>query len=131
MAGRWCRGSKSCCQHQMPDPTPNDPLAPSSHSTERFLTIFLASAAVAVLLLGVFLMFIVGGGRPHLFARTAVAVASILMLSLIDGHATKLANRRRPLLAVDPPWYRRFVLTSSIGFFGAAVVLLGIAIFLP
>ena len=109
----------------------NDGLEHASQSTERFLIVFLASAAVAVLLLGVFLMFTVGGGRSHLPGRIAVAVASVLMLSLIDGHATKLANRRRPLLAPDPPWYRRFVRTSSIAFFGAAVILVGLAVFLP
>jgi hypothetical protein len=115
----------------MPDPGEDDRLERASQSTERFLIIFLASAAVAVLLLGVFLMFTVGGGRSHLPGRIAVAVASILMLSLIDGHATKLANRRRPLLAPDPPWFRRFGTTSSIAFFGAAALLMGVAIFLP
>jgi hypothetical protein len=115
----------------MPDPAEDHRLERSSQSTERFLIVFLASAAIAVLLLGIFLMFWVGGGRSHLPARIAVASASILMLSLIDGHATKLANRRRPLLAADPPWYRRFVTTSSVAFFGAAAVLVGVAVFLP
>ena len=115
----------------MTDPGEDDRLERASQSTERFLIMFLAFAAVAVLLLGVVLMLTVGGGRSHLPARIAVAVASILTLSLIDGHATKLANRRRPLLATDPPWYRRFVTTSSIAFFGAAAILIGVAIFLP
>lgn len=115
----------------MPDPGEDRGLERASHSIERFLIIFLASGAVAVLLLGTFLIFTVGGGRTHLPGRIAVAVASVLMLSLIDGHATKLANRRRPLLAPDPPWYRRFVMISSIAFFGAAVILIGLALFLP
>jgi hypothetical protein len=115
----------------MTDRGEQDRLERASHSTERFLIMFLAFAAAAVLLLGVFLMFTVGGGRSHLPARLAVAVASVLMLSLIDGHATKLANRRRPLLAADPPWYRRFVKISAIAFFGAAAILIGMSIFLP
>ena len=113
----------------------NDPidegLKRASESLERFLIIFLASAAIAVLLLGIFLMLTMGGGKSHLGGRLAIAVAAVLMLGLIDGHATKLANRRRPLLAADPPWYRRFVVISMLSFFGAAALLFGIALFLP
>ena len=95
----------------------------------RLLLVFLLSGATATILLGLFLITTVGRGREHLGGRLAVAVAAILLLGLIDGHANRLMNRKRPLLAPDPPGYRRFVIWSSVAFFVPAALLLGMALF--
>ena len=118
------------------DVHPTDPLEDERQKTarvvaglHRFLLIFLLSGATATVLLGLFLMMTVGSGREHLGGRLAVAAAAILLLGLIDGHANRLMNRKRPLLAPDPPGYRRFGIWSSIAFFVAAALLLGVALF--
>ena len=98
-------------------------------SLHRFLLIFLLSGAAATVLLGLFLMMTVGRGGEHLAGRLAVAAAAILLLGLVDGHANRLMNRKRPLLAPDPPGYRRFAVWSSIAFFVPAALLLGLALF--
>ena len=95
----------------------------------RYLLIFLLSGATATVLLGLFLMMTVGAGREHLGGRLGVAGAAILLLGLIDGHANRLMNRKRPINAPDPPGYRRFALWSSIAFFVPAALLLGVALF--
>lgn len=95
----------------------------------RYLLIFLLSGAAATVLLGIFLMTTVGRGREHLGGRLAVAGAAILLLGLIDGHANRLMNRKRPLFAPDPPGYRRFEIWSSLAFFIPAALLLGAALF--
>lgn len=95
----------------------------------RLLLTFLLSGAAAAILLGLFLMTTVGRGREHLGGRLAVAAAAILLLGLIDGHANRLMNRKRPLMAPDPPGYRRFAIWSSIAFFVPATLLLGMALF--
>lgn len=97
----------------------------------RLMLVFLISAAAAVLILGVFLMTTVGGGREHLGGRLAVAVGALVLLGAIDRQATKVVNRKRPLLAPDPPGYGRFVTMSGVAFFLAVAVLLGVAILLP
>ena len=97
-------------------------------SLHRLLLVFLLAAASASVLLGFFLMTTVGRGREHLGGRLAVAVAAVLLLGLIDGHANRLMSRKRPLLAPDPPGYRRFVVWSSIAFFVPAALLLGFAL---
>lgn len=95
----------------------------------RLLLTFLLSGATAAILLGLFLMTTVGRGREHLAGRLAVAAAAILLLGLVDGHTNRLMNRKRPLNAPDPPAYRRFVVWSTIAFFGPAVLLLAMALF--
>ena len=95
----------------------------------RLLLVFLLSGVTATVLLGLFFMTTVGRGREHLGGRLAVAAAAILLLGLIDGHANRLMNRKRPLHAPDPPGYRRFIVWSSIAFFVPAALLLGAALF--
>ena len=98
---------------------------------DRLMLVFLLSAAIATVLLGIFLMTTIGGGRAHLPGRLAVAVGALIVLGGVDGHATKLMNRRRPLVAPDTPGFRRFVVFSVIGYMTAAAVLLGVAWLLP
>ena len=94
---------------------------------DRLMLAFLLSGAAATILLGLVFMNMVGRGRGHLGGRLAVAAAAILLLGLIDGHANKLMNRRRPLVAPDSTGFRRFMIWSVIAFFSAAVFLLVVA----
>jgi hypothetical protein len=73
----------------------------------------------------------IGGGASHLLERLIVAVATLLFLGWLDTMATRLARRHQPLLAPDTPGYRRFVVWSAAGLATAAVVLFGIAWYLP
>jgi hypothetical protein len=100
-------------------------------SVERFSQVLLAFAAGFTIIFGVGLMFAIGGGRAHLPGRLAVAVGAIFVLGAIDTQATRLAKRHRPLIAPDPPGYRRYVIASALGLLLAAVLLFGLAWFLP
>jgi hypothetical protein len=95
------------------------------------MRVFLVSAAAAVLILGLFLMTTIGGGRDHLGRRLIVAAVAVIMLGAIDRQATKVVSRNRPLVAPDSPDFRRFVAMSVVAFFFGAALLLGVAIFLP
>jgi hypothetical protein len=106
-------------------------LAEHARRVERLLGLLLAFAAGFTVVFSAGLMVAVGGGRAHLGGRLAVAVAGLLLLGVIDTQATRLAKRRRPLLTPDPPGYRRFVVWSTLGLLVAAVLLFGLAWYLP
>ena len=97
----------------------------------RFLGIFLACVAGLTFVMGIVIMLSIGGGKSNLANRLIVAVGALSILGAIDTQATRLANRRRPILASDPPSYRRFLLSSAAAFLSAAVILLGVAVLLP
>ena len=105
-------------------------MARLARGMERWLWLMLGFAAGFVLIFAVGLMLAMGGGRAHLAGRLIIAVAALVALAGVDTAATRLAQHRRPVLAPDPPWYRRFVVWSSIGMLVVAVVLLGMAWFL-
>jgi hypothetical protein len=84
-----------------------------------------------VLVFGVGLMLALGGGRAHLPGRLTIAIGALVLIGWLDGQATVMMNRRRPLLAPDPPSYRRFAVWSAVGFFASAALLLGLAWWLP
>lgn len=102
-----------------------------TRTTERVLHVVLAVAAACTLISGIVFMFVIGGGRDHLAGRVTVAVAAVFLLGAIDTSATRLVNRRRPLLGPDPPAYRRFVLWAALGLATTAALLFGLALFLP
>lgn len=95
------------------------------------MAMFLAFVAGFVLVFGVALMLAIGGGRDNLKGRLAVAVAALFLLGWLDTTATRLARRRESLLGPDSPGYRRFVVWSSAGLATAAVLLLGLAWYMP
>jgi hypothetical protein len=103
----------------------------ASRATEGLLGVMLAFAAGFVLVFSVGLMFAIGGGPELLKGRLIIATAALLILGGLDTQATRLARRRQPLLAPDTAGYRRFLVWSSLGFLLAAVLLLGLAWFLP
>ena len=120
----------------MAEPSSDGPEARDARSRqalpgERFLQMLLAFLAGFILILGMGLMLAVGGGRSHLAGRLIIAVAALLLLGWLDTHATRVAQRHRPLLAPDSAGYRRYVIASAVGLVGAAGLLLGIAWFLP
>jgi hypothetical protein len=84
-----------------------------------------------VIVLGSGLIVAIGGGRAHLPGRLTIAIGALVLIGWLDGQATVMMNRQRPLLAPDPPSYRRFVVWSAVGFLASAVLLLGLAWFLP
>ncbi len=117
------------------EPHGNEPLLrtldTASRVTEGLLGVLLACAAGFALVFGVGLMFAIGGGPELLKDRLIVAIAALLILGGLDTQATRLARRRQPLLAPDTAGYRRFLVWSSLGLLLAAVLLLGLAWFLP
>jgi len=117
------------------EPHGNEPLLrtldTASRATEGLLWVLLAFFAGFVLIFSVGLMFAIGGGPELLKGRLAIATAALLLLGWLDTHATRLARRRQPLLAPDTAGYRRFAVGSSLGLFLAAVLLFGLAWFLP
>jgi hypothetical protein len=104
-----------------------DPLRPL-HTT---MGLFMAFMAGFVFVFAMVLMFAVGGGRSHLPGRLSVAVVALLLLGWMDRMATRLARRREPVLGPDSPEYRRFIKWSAAGLATAAVLLLGVAWYLP
>jgi hypothetical protein len=108
-----------------------DVLGRYARAGARFLKVLLGVMAGFTIIFGVVLMVAIGGGRTHLADRLTVAVAALLVLGALDTQATRLAQRRRPLLAPDPPGYRRFVVWSALGLLAVAVLLLGLAWYLP
>jgi hypothetical protein len=116
---------------ESPDEAPEMVAARYTRNTERVLWWMLGFAGVLAIVLGVVFMLAIGGGRSHLAGRLAVAVAAILVLGAIDTQATRLMRRRRPILAPDPPGYRRVVMRSALAFLGAAALLLAVAWYLP
>ena len=98
---------------------------------EHVLWTLLAVAAGLTIVLSIVIMIDIGGGRSNLADRLVIAVVSVVILGGLDTQATRLARRRRPLLAPDPKWYRRFVVWTSLGVLAAACLLLGLALFLP
>jgi hypothetical protein len=113
----------------------NEPLVraldTASRATEGLLGVLLAFVAGFILIFCVGIMFAIGGGREHLPGRLTVAIAALLLLGWLDTQATRLAERRQPLLAPYTAGYRRFLVWSSLGLLVAAVLLLGLAWFLP
>ena len=105
-------------------------LEAASRATEGVLGVLLAFAAGFVLILGIGLMFAIGGGREHLTVRFIVATTAFLILGGLDTQATRLARRREPLLGPDSAGYRRFVVLSSSGLLLATALLFGLAMFL-
>lgn len=98
---------------------------------ERLLFGILAVAALATIVLAVVIMIDIGGGRPNLADRLVIAVGAIVILGGLDTQATRLVHRRRPLLAPDPPWYRRFIVWSSLGWLATSAFLLAVGLYLP
>jgi hypothetical protein len=113
----------------------NEPLVQSLETTSRalggLLGVMLAFAAGFTIMFSVGLMFAIGGGRSHLAGRFYVAVVALLVLGGLDTQATRLARRRESLLGPDSAGYRSFIVWSSVGLLGSAVLLLGLAWFLP
>jgi hypothetical protein len=102
-----------------------------TRAAERVLFGILALAALATVLLAVVIMVDIGGGRAHLADRLVIAVVAVVILGGLDTQATRLVNRRRPLLHPDPTWYRRFVVWSALGWLAISAFLLAIGLYLP
>lgn len=102
-----------------------------ARAAEKLLFGILAVAALATVVLAVVIMIDIGGGRSNLADRLVIAVVAVVILGGLDTQATRLVNRRRPLLAPDPRWYRRFIVWSSLGVLTTSGMLLAAAWYLP
>lgn len=113
----------------------HEPLVQSLDTTSRalggMLGVLLAVVAGFTIVFSVGLMFAIGGGRSHLAGRLTVAIPALLVLGWLDTHATRLARRREPLLGPNSAGYRRFLVSTAVGLFLAAALLLGLAWYLP
>lgn len=124
--------SRGTAPNQLPgNEPPLQTLDPAGRAAGGLLGVVLAFVAGFTIMFSVGLMFAIGGGRSHLAGRLAVAIAALLFLGWLDTQATRLARRREPLLPPYSAGYRRFVVWSVIGLLGSAVLLLGLAWFLP
>jgi hypothetical protein len=106
-------------------------VAPGSNPLHTPMGMMLAFLAGFILVFAIGLMFALGGGPSRLPGRLAIAVAALLLLGWLDGMATRLARSRESLLGPDSPGYRRFVVWSAAGLATAAVLLLGLAWYMP
>jgi hypothetical protein len=122
-------GQGSASSTGEPEPPGTDP--DGLDTGQSAIGVLLAFTAGFVLVFSVGSMFAIGGGREHLAGRLAVAIIALLLLGWFDTQATRLARRRQPLLAPYTAGYRRFQVWSSLGLFLAAVLLLGLAWYLP
>ena len=86
-----------------------------------------AFAAAFVLALAVGLIMEIGRGPEHLGGRLIVAIVGCAAIGAVDTAATRLAQRRRPLLAPDPLWYRRYAIWTAVASLAAWALLLGLA----
>ncbi|MDQ3209445.1 MAG: hypothetical protein M3Q37_12685 [Gemmatimonadota bacterium] len=117
------------------EPHGNEPLVraldTASRATGGPFGMLLAFVAGCILIFSVGLIFAIGGGREHWPGRLTVAIAALLLLGWLDTQATRLARRREPLLGPNTAGYSRFLVWSSLGLCLAAVLLFGLAWFLP
>jgi hypothetical protein len=113
------------------DDRPEDVFRRYSRAGERVLWLLMTVVVILTLVFSIVIMIDIGGGRSNLADRLVIAVVAIAILGAVDTQATRLAQRRRPLLAPDPPGYRRFVILTSLGLLAAACLLLGLAWYLP
>jgi hypothetical protein len=134
----WARRlvGASLGEHSVADPG-REPRSAGSETSggldaaQRTLGPMLAFMAGFVLVFAIALIFTIGGGQKHLAGRLSVAIPALLLLGWLDSYATQVAKRREPLLGPDSPGYRQFVVWSSLGLLLSAVVLLGLACYLP
>lgn len=124
--------SRGTAPNELPgNEPPLQTMDPAGRALGGMLGVVLAFVAGFTIMFSLGLMFAIGGGRTNLASRLAVAIAALLVLGGLDTQATRLARRRESLLGPDSAGYRRFVVWSAIGLFGSAVLLLGLAWFLP
>ena len=102
-----------------------------ARAAEKLLFGLLALAALATIVLAVVIMVDIGRDPSNLGDRLVIAVVAVVILGGLDTQATRLVQRRRPLLAPDPRWYRRFIVWSSLGWLATSGLLLAGAWYLP
>ena len=113
------------------DRDPRRQLDEISRGLERFLLVFLAAVAGAVLVIAVSMMASIDGGSRSQGGRLYVAVGALVVLGALDTQFDRVMRRRLPLLQLDTPEYRRYRIGSLLFLFLAAIVLFGLALRLP
>lgn len=104
----------------------------ATRTLERFLQIFLGIVAVAILLGSVFIMVKLDASFRSQGGRFYVAAGALVLLGLVDSQFGRLMQRRELGFGLtESPEYRRYRLGSLLLLFLAALVLFGLALFLP
>jgi hypothetical protein len=104
-----------------------------ARTLDRILRIFLGLVALAAFTGAVVILLDMSRTSAGLGARLAVAVATVLLLGWLDTQFGWLAERRRPFWMTGPgeTEYRRYAIRSSVLLVLAALILVGLALFLP
>lgn len=97
---------------------------------ERMVQVLLAISAVVILGGAVFIMLHMGG-VSHRKERLYVAIAALVLLGTLDSGVERLVKRRTPLSLETTEVERRYSSVSLLLILGAAVLLIGLAWFLP
>ncbi|HYC33878.1 MAG TPA: hypothetical protein VEB59_16425 [Gemmatimonadales bacterium] len=100
-------------------------------STDVTAAFMLAFVAAFVIVSAIALMVALGAGPRHLGNRLAIAVAALFLLGWIASMAARLVRGREAVLDMESPGYRRFVVGCALASAGAAVLLFGVALYLP
>ena len=100
-------------------------------STDLTAILMLAFLAGFVIVSGIALMYALGGGPRHLGGRLATAAGAVFLIGWIDSMATRVARRRDADPSADSPGYHQFVVGCAVASAVAAVLLFGVALYLP
>lgn len=97
---------------------------------EHMVQVFLAISAVVILSGAVFIMLQMDG-VSHRKERLYVAIAALVLLGTLDSGVERLVKRRAPLSWGTTEIERRYSSVSLLLILAAAVLLIGLAWFLP
>jgi hypothetical protein len=103
----------------------------TAHTLDTFLRIFLGIVAVVTLAGAIFLMFKMDGGFRSQGGRVYVAIAALVILGAVDSQFRKLVVRRVPFSLATTEAESRYAMISLLLMLFSAVVLIGLAWFLP
>ncbi|HZA56378.1 MAG TPA: hypothetical protein VE616_19195 [Candidatus Udaeobacter sp.] len=103
----------------------------TAHALDTFLRIFLGIIAVATLAGAIFLMLKMDSGSRSQGGRFYVAIVALIVLGAVDSQFRKLVIRRMPFSLTTTAAESRYAMVSLLLMLVSAVVLIGLAWFLP
>jgi hypothetical protein len=103
----------------------------TTHALDAFLRILLGIIAVATLAGAIFLMLKMDSGSRSQGGRFYVAIAALVLLGAVDSQFRKLVIRRMPFSLTTTAAESRYAMVSLLLMLVSAVVLIGLAWFLP
>jgi hypothetical protein len=106
-------------------------LGQTANALDTFLRILLGIVSVATVAGAIFLMLQMDGGSRSQGGRFYVAIAAIVILGAVDSQFRKLVTRRAPFSLGTTEAESRYALVSLLLMLLSAVLLIGLAWFLP